>query len=243
MVFTHTEVDPSLSGQGLGSVLAEGALNDAHGGDKRVVPQCEFIARYIERHGNGRTGRSGLTGRYRSNDRVKRWAEAHPTLRVRWVDAVGWASAHQCSDRGGGRVLLPPPGLAEGDRMDGREFVWAHFKLNAEQRLRGFNFFVVLAMFADGGVLAALQQGFSPGLLILLVPSCWRRCSGWWTRAAGQLLELTIAALKEMDDYPELPAVRRRCAGAEPGDQLHLRHPRAAAGADGLRSGCGRLRA
>ena len=45
--------------------------------------------------------------------------------------------------------------------MDGREFVWAHFKLNAEQRLRGFNFFVVLAIFADGGVLAALQRGFS----------------------------------------------------------------------------------
>jgi|TARA_Y100001951_G_scaffold72445_1_gene59317 hypothetical protein len=50
---------------------------------------------------------------------------------------------------------------SEGNRVDGREFVWAHFKLNAEQRLRGFNFFVVLAIFADGGVLAA----------------CWRRCS------------------------------------------------------------------
>ena len=50
MVFTHTEVDPSLSGQGLGSVLAEGALEDARRRSKRVVPQCEFIARYIERH-------------------------------------------------------------------------------------------------------------------------------------------------------------------------------------------------
>lgn len=50
MVFTHTEVDPSLSGQGLGSVLAQGALDDARRRGKRVVPQCEFIARYIERH-------------------------------------------------------------------------------------------------------------------------------------------------------------------------------------------------
>ncbi len=50
MVFTHTEVDPSLSGQGLGSVLAKGALDDARRRGKRVVPQCEFIARYIERH-------------------------------------------------------------------------------------------------------------------------------------------------------------------------------------------------
>jgi hypothetical protein len=51
MVFTHTEVDPSLSGQGLGSVLAKGALEDARRRGKRVVPQCEFIAKYIERHG------------------------------------------------------------------------------------------------------------------------------------------------------------------------------------------------
>ncbi|WP_312842700.1 GNAT family N-acetyltransferase [Stutzerimonas nitrititolerans] len=50
MVFTHTEVDLSLSGQGLGSVLAKGALEDARRRGKRVVPQCEFIAKYIERH-------------------------------------------------------------------------------------------------------------------------------------------------------------------------------------------------
>ncbi|WP_313478668.1 GNAT family N-acetyltransferase [Stutzerimonas kunmingensis] len=50
MVFTHTEVDPSLSGQGLGSVLAKAALEDARRRGKRVVPQCEFIASYIERH-------------------------------------------------------------------------------------------------------------------------------------------------------------------------------------------------
>ena len=50
MVFTHTEVDPSLGGQGLGSVLARGALEDARRRGKRVVAQCEFIADYINRH-------------------------------------------------------------------------------------------------------------------------------------------------------------------------------------------------
>lgn len=50
MVFTHTEVDSSLSGRGLGSVLAKGALEDARRRGKRVVPQCEFIAKYIEHH-------------------------------------------------------------------------------------------------------------------------------------------------------------------------------------------------
>lgn len=50
LVFTHTEVDPSLSGQGMGSVLAKGALEDARRRGKRVVPQCEFIADYVQRH-------------------------------------------------------------------------------------------------------------------------------------------------------------------------------------------------
>ena len=49
MVFTHTEVDPSLSGQGLGSVLAEGALGDARRRDKRVVPQCLFLQMWFAR--------------------------------------------------------------------------------------------------------------------------------------------------------------------------------------------------
>ncbi len=90
--------------------------------------------------------------------------------------------------------------------MDGREFVWAHFKLNAEQRLRGFNFFVVLAIFADGGVLAALQRGFSPGLLILLGAFTALLAQVFWLVDARsrQLLELTIAALKEMEaEFPE----------------------------------------
>lgn len=39
----------------------------------------------------------------------------------------------------------------------------------------------------------------------------------------------------------EPPAVRRRCPGAKPGHQLHLRDSLAAAGADGLRLWCGRL--
>ena len=91
--------------------------------------------------------------------------------------------------------------------MDGREFVWAHFKLNAEQRLRGFNFFVVLAIFADGGVLAALQQGFSPGLLILLGAFTVLLAQVFWLVDARsrQLLELTIVTLKER--RPTIPRV------------------------------------
>ena len=90
--------------------------------------------------------------------------------------------------------------------MDGRGFVWAHFKLNAEQRLRGFNFFVVLAIFADGGVLAALERGFSSGVLMLLGAFTVLLAMVFWLVDARsrQLLAITIKALKEIEaDYPE----------------------------------------
>ena len=34
--------------------------------------------------------------------------------------------------------------------MTPEDFVWDHFKFNAEQRLKAFNFFVILSIFADG---------------------------------------------------------------------------------------------
>lgn len=50
VIFTHTVVDPSLSGRGLGSTLAQGALEDVRQRGLRVVARCQFIADYIERH-------------------------------------------------------------------------------------------------------------------------------------------------------------------------------------------------
>jgi len=49
-IFTHTDVDPSLSGQGLGSRLASGALEDVRARNRGVVARCSFIAEYIARH-------------------------------------------------------------------------------------------------------------------------------------------------------------------------------------------------
>ncbi|SEB82930.1 hypothetical protein SAMN04489806_1887 [Paramicrobacterium humi] len=48
--FTHTEVDPAFEGQGLGSVLARGALEDAASRDEIIVPYCPFIRAYVKRH-------------------------------------------------------------------------------------------------------------------------------------------------------------------------------------------------
>jgi uncharacterized protein len=46
----HTEVPQSLSGQGVGSRLAKAVLQEAKRRGVGVVPTCEFIAAYIERH-------------------------------------------------------------------------------------------------------------------------------------------------------------------------------------------------
>lgn len=49
-VFTHTEVDPSLEGQGMGSKLIREALDDVRSRGKRIVPVCEFVAAYAQKH-------------------------------------------------------------------------------------------------------------------------------------------------------------------------------------------------
>jgi predicted GNAT family acetyltransferase len=50
VVFVHTEVHDDFEGQGVGSALARGALEDARARHLPVVPLCPFIAEYIDRH-------------------------------------------------------------------------------------------------------------------------------------------------------------------------------------------------
>jgi predicted GNAT family acetyltransferase len=50
LIFRHTEIDTSYEGRGLGSKLAQGALDAARAGEHAVVPLCPFIASYIEKH-------------------------------------------------------------------------------------------------------------------------------------------------------------------------------------------------
>jgi predicted GNAT family acetyltransferase len=49
--FTHTEVDDDFEGEGVGSSLARGALDDVRAdGSRKVKATCEFIAGWIEKH-------------------------------------------------------------------------------------------------------------------------------------------------------------------------------------------------
>ena len=50
VVFTHTEVDDSQEGKGVGSVLVRGALDDVRRAGRTVRPLCPFVRAYIERH-------------------------------------------------------------------------------------------------------------------------------------------------------------------------------------------------
>jgi predicted GNAT family acetyltransferase len=49
-VFTHTEVFDAFEGKGVGSALAQGALDDVRASGRRLVALCPFVAGYLDRH-------------------------------------------------------------------------------------------------------------------------------------------------------------------------------------------------
>lgn len=50
VTLTHTEVDDGHEGEGVGSSLVRGALDDLRGRGLRVIPQCPFVASWLDRH-------------------------------------------------------------------------------------------------------------------------------------------------------------------------------------------------
>ncbi len=50
LVYDHTIVPQQLGGQGVGSALVAYALDYARDQDKKVIPQCSFVASYISKH-------------------------------------------------------------------------------------------------------------------------------------------------------------------------------------------------
>jgi predicted GNAT family acetyltransferase len=50
ITFVHTEVDPAFEGKGLAGQLVKAALDDVRGRGLRVIPECPYVRRYIDRH-------------------------------------------------------------------------------------------------------------------------------------------------------------------------------------------------
>lgn len=55
LVFVHTEIDDAHEGEGLGSALLRGALDDVRERGAPVVPVCPFVSGWIERHDDYRS--------------------------------------------------------------------------------------------------------------------------------------------------------------------------------------------
>lgn len=50
ITFLHTEVPQEIGGRGVGSALAKAGLEYAREQSLRVIPKCEFVASYLEKH-------------------------------------------------------------------------------------------------------------------------------------------------------------------------------------------------
>ena len=50
VVLEHTEVDKALGGKGVGSELIEAVLLQIELRGLKVIPECGFIKKYIEKH-------------------------------------------------------------------------------------------------------------------------------------------------------------------------------------------------
>jgi predicted GNAT family acetyltransferase len=50
VVVPHTEIDADKRGQGLGAVLVKGALDDLRAKGRTVIPQCWYVAEFIDEH-------------------------------------------------------------------------------------------------------------------------------------------------------------------------------------------------
>jgi uncharacterized protein len=48
--FIHTEVPPELGGQGVGSRLVKGALDQVRADGLKVIAQCPFVKAWIGKH-------------------------------------------------------------------------------------------------------------------------------------------------------------------------------------------------
>ena len=62
--------------------------------------------------------------------------------------------------------MKPASGVA--NSKDEVEYLWDHWKFNADQRIKAFNFFVIFSVFSNGGLFTALEKCAHPVVVILI---------------------------------------------------------------------------
>lgn len=79
-----------------------------------------------------------------------------------------------------------------------RDYLWQHFEFNAGQRLKAFNFFVVLSVFANGGVFTAIDKAMHPFVFILIGAFVVVLATVFWVMdiRSRNLLLLAVPGLK-----------------------------------------------
>lgn len=50
LIIDHTEIDPSFSGRGLGTILVSEALADIAARGETIVATCSFVVKYVDTH-------------------------------------------------------------------------------------------------------------------------------------------------------------------------------------------------
>lgn len=50
LALTHTEVPEEFEGKGIGSRLVEGTFEIVRQDNRKIVPECRFVAVYLQRH-------------------------------------------------------------------------------------------------------------------------------------------------------------------------------------------------
>ena len=84
-----------------------------------------------------------------------------------------------------------------------QQYLCDHYRFNAEQRLKAFNFFVVLSMFVDGGVFTAVEKNFHPLIVMLLGGFVVIVSAVFWVMdlRSRQLLSLAVPGLRVLEQH------------------------------------------